>query len=98
MNLTATFGSLVGVGASTLVAIRSGTEGARRCYSCFGERGDAEQDYRLGIYDRGIAFSLIDIALFSRAEVRTRYLMQGEYAGDSGGDSRHAYLHGVNEV
>ena len=57
MNLAAAFGSLVGVGASTLVAIKLGQKDKGECYPCFGKRRDAERDNRVGIYDRGVAVS-----------------------------------------
>ena len=57
MNLAAAFGSLVGVGASTLVAIKLGQKDKDECCPRFGKRSDAERDNRVGIYDRGVAVS-----------------------------------------
>ena len=78
MNLAAAFGSLVGVGASTLVAIKLG-----------------QKDKESATHVLGNVVMLNGIIGLVFMTVALLFLDPRVYAGDFGGESRHAYLHGI---
>ena len=92
MNLAAAFGSLVGVGASTLVAIKLGQKDKDGAVHVLGNV--VMLNGIIGLIFMTVALLFLDpILLFFGASPDT--LREGIYAGDFGGESYHAHIHGI---